>query len=468
MASIRKRSDNSYQIIVSNGYIAGKKDTRTKTIKLDPFLTPKQIEKELQKQAALFENEVESGTYLDGSKITFAEFVDRWLKDYAEQQLQPKTLHSYKEILNSRIIPAMGHVKLNKLQPNHLLQFYNNLQEEGIRLDSKYIISPEFRKELDKKKITTSILSDRTSINIKTARNIINNRPTTLNIAKNICNVFDIAMKEAFIPSEKPGKLSSTSIRYHHRIISSILQTAVHWQIINSNPCDRVKPPKAEKSYAKYYDESQVEIMLAALENEHIKYKTAINLIIFGGMRLGELEALEWTDISFDNKTICISRSSQYLAGVGVYTKKPKNESSDRTISISQSVIELLKSYKACQNSERLKCGDLWSKEWESQQRLFTQWDGKPIFPGSISRWFKAFIKRNNLPDLTFHQIRHTNASLLIGQGVDIKTVSKRLGHAQTSTTVNIYAHALRRPDEEAAQKLENRFNKKSSSVKEA
>jgi len=132
MASIKKRGENSYQITVSCGYDGqGKKLTETKTISIDPGLTLKQADKELQKQATLFEQEVENGTYLDGSKITLAEFTERWLKDYAEKQLAPKTLHRYKDMLKSRILPALGHHKLAKLQPTHLLQFYDNLGEDG-------------------------------------------------------------------------------------------------------------------------------------------------------------------------------------------------------------------------------------------------------------------------------------------------------------------------------------------------
>ncbi|MEL7566500.1 MAG: tyrosine-type recombinase/integrase [Dehalobacterium sp.] len=121
-------------------------------------------------------------------------------------------------------------------------------------------------------------------------------------------------------------------------------------------------------------------------------------------------------------------------------------------------MIDLLKQYRAWQNQERLKCGDL----WQDKDFIFTQWNSEPIFVDTISKWFSKFRERNNLPELAFHQTtRHTNASLLISQGVNIQTVSKRLGHARTSTTTDIYAHDLKRPNKEAADKLENLFNKK-------
>lgn len=171
MASIKKRGDNSYRITVSCGYdIKGKKLSKNKTITLEPGLTDKQINKELQKQAALFEKEVENGTYLDGSKITFADFTERWIKDYAEKQLQPKTLHRYLDMLNSRILPALGHIKLEKLQPTHLLQFYDNLGESGIRRDVRYSIKPEFDDLLQQRKLTITDLSKISGVARETIR----------------------------------------------------------------------------------------------------------------------------------------------------------------------------------------------------------------------------------------------------------------------------------------------------------
>jgi len=102
-----------------------------------------------------------------------------------------------------------------------------------------------------------------------------------------------------------------------------------------------------------------------------------------------------------------------------------------------------------------------WGKKWVKSDKLFTQANGEFISPDTPSDWFRKFIRKNNLPPLTFHQIRHTNASLLIGQGIDIATVSKRLGHADKSITLRVYAHALKQHDREASDALGNLLNKK-------
>lgn len=197
--------------------------------------------------------------------------------------------------------------------------------------------------------------------------------------------------------------------------------------------------------------------MLSLLDNEPVKYKTMIYLAVYSGSRLGEIAGLEWSDVDFKNNLLQVCRASQYLPGKGTFTKAPKNESSNRIITMPLLIMDLLKQYKVWQNEERLECGD----KWKDSGRLFTKWNGEPIFPYTPTSWFKKFRDKHNLPDIKFHGLRHTNASLLIGQGVDVQTVAKRLGHTKPTTTTSIYSHFLRRPDKEAADKLQNLFGKK-------
>jgi integrase len=415
MAAIEKRGDNSYRLTVSCGYDKlGKKIMKRKTIDLSHIKLNKQLE-EANKQWILFKDEVDKGLFLDAGKITFEEFIQKWLKDYADPELAPKTLFSYKDILYSRIIPALGHIKLNRIQPTHLTEFYNNLREDGIRNDGR------------------------------------------------------------------AGGLSERTILYHHRIISSILTSAVQWQFILNNPASRVKSPKVERKEARHFDIEQVEYIFKLIDNEPIKYKTMIYLCIFGGMRAGELNGLEWSNIDWDNNILRIRQASQYLPGKGTFIKNTKNESSERVISLPDTVMAVLRQYKLWQNGERKILGNL----WVNSNRIFTKSNGEPIFPHTLGKWFSKFIKRHNegimnddtipkeekekylLDNVNFHGLRHTNASLLIGQGVDIATVSKRLGHAEISTTLNIYAHTLQKADRSAADKLENLFNKDIQSKKQ-
>lgn len=200
------------------------------------------------------------------------------------------------------------------------------------------------------------------------------------------------------------------------------------------------------------YGSSVINNILAKLENEPIKYKTMVKLLLYSGMRRGELLGLEWDDINWEKSTIRIQRSSQYVAGKGIITKETKTQTSDRTIRLPEAAFDMLKTYRAWQNEDRLKLGDY----WQSSNRLFTTIAGKAIHPDTITGWFSEFIERNNLPKVTIHSLRHTNITLLIMAGVPLRTVAKRAGHSSTVTTSLIYSHAIQSADELASEMLED------------
>lgn len=247
------------------------------------------------------------------------------------------------------------------------------------------------------------------------------------------------------------GKLSPKTVHEHHVVISKILNTAVKWAVLDKNVALQADSPKVPYREINYLDETETRRMIFLLNNEPIQYRAMILLLLFTGMRRGELCGLEWKDIDFDTRKLKIVRSSQYLGGGQMFTKEPKTKAGIREISLSENTCRILQEYRLWQSRERLKLGEL----WKDTDRLFTQWNGIPIHPDTITGWFSRFIKRNNFPHVTLHSLRHTNATLLIAEGTDVCTVSKRLGHANTATTLNIYAHALRSKDEEAAQKLD-------------
>lgn len=347
-------------------------------------------ERAAKKLLDLFSAEVQKGEYIEPSKLTFTEFVERWYKNYADSNLAPKTLFRYKQILSSRVLPAMGHLQVEQIKPFHLMEFYANLQEDGVREDGK------------------------------------------------------------------PGGLSPKTILQHHRIISSILNDAVEWQVIPFNPASRVKPPKVQKKQAACYEEEHVVALLAAAESEETKYQVLIQLAIFTGARRGELMGLEWQDINLDAGTMEIRQASQYVPGKGVFAKDPKNESSSRLLSLPAFLVNKLRHYSAEQAAVQLKKGDM----WQGSDRVFTTFDGRAMHPDTISGWFPKFLARHELPPLPFHGLRHTAATMLINQNLPTKSVSGRMGHANISTTYDIYGHFLKSADKEASDRLEQVYQR--------
>jgi len=450
MASIRERN-GAYFIMVSTGYdTTGKQLRKTMTWKPDEGMTEKQIEKALNEQAVLFEKKVMSGQVLDGS-VTFAEFTERWCRDYAEVNLAPKTYARYQSMLK-RIIPAIGHIRLDKLQPHHLMELYKDMGNDVNHRGLSFLATDDLMEVFEDKGYTREAISKLIDIHINTIYNVFKNKPVAEQTARKVCEVLGILFEEGFEPSKPIKGLSNKTIKHHHRLISSILNQAVFWQVIPSNPASRVKPPKVARTEAKYLDEKQTAKLLELMENESVLHQTMIKMFLYSGLRRGEMCGLEWNDINFENNLITVCRSSQYVAGKGIFTKETKTETSDRTIKLPSPAFKVLKEHKVWQAQERLKMGD----KWVTSDRIFTQCDGKPMSPDTITGWFHDFIAKTDLPQITIHSLRHTNATLLIAAGVPLRTVSNRLGHAQTSTTSNIYSHAICTLDELAADALDD------------
>ena len=387
--SIEKRGENTYRLVVSTGKnLDGSRARRTKTI----HGTCKDAEIAL----AEFVTEANRGLVPEGKPVTFEEFYHIWQVNYGTKDLAPSTYNRYVGMLESRILPYLGSFTLEKIKPTDLMKLYDMLEQD------------------------TQI-----------KRLAKNNGERTL----------------------KP--LSKKTILEHHRLISAMLHKAVYWQLIPYNPADRVQPPRAPKAQRRFYDDEQCKVLLSNLNElsvDDIKYKTAITLTLFTGVRLGELMGLEWSDIDFTNGIVSINKSSQYLADKGVFTKTPKTESSIRDVAIPDSVIEILEEYKIWYDRQKELCGEF----WEESNRLFIQDNGKPMHPDTVSKWFVKFVQKIGLPYLNFHGIRHTNATLLISQNVDVAVVAARLGHAQISTTFNFYVHPLASHNRSAGIVLQN------------
>jgi integrase len=271
--------------------------------------------------------------------------------------------------------------------------------------------------------------------------------------------------KHKYTTKDKDGKpvkkessgLSEQSIKHHHRLLHAIYEKAIRWQIYKGvNPVDCVDAPKVEVKEVKVLDEEQAREVMEALDNEELKYKVAIMLELHTGVRVGELAGLEWQDIDFNKNVINIRRSSQSLPGEGTFTKTTKTEKS-RAVSMGEDMADLLKEYRADQREKGFLC--------TKGNRLFVRYDGTPVYTYTLSQWFPKFLKKNNMEHINFHALRHTNASLLIGQGVDIQTVAGRLGHSDSATTQRIYAHFLKSRDKDAAEKINNFLGKKGESV---
>lgn len=176
-------------------------------------------------------------------------------------------------------------------------------------------------------------------------------------------------------------------------------------------------------------------------EEKDFQFIASVKLLLFAGFRRGELCGLEWSDIDFTNQVIHVRRSSLYLPEKGIFTDDTKNVSSERSIKVSYTAIEVLEWLQRQQTEYRLSLGD----QWVECNRLFTAWNGTPINPDVLSNKFQRFVSRHNLPSISVHSLRHTNATLQIAGGVNIVTVAKRFA-TQTQTPPPKYTPTLFNP----------------------
>ena len=164
------------------------------------------------------------------------------------------------------------------------------------------------------------------------------------------------------------------------------------------------------------------------------------------GLRRGEALGLEFKDVDFENSILTIIRTSNYNIGYGTYTDTPKTKASCRKLFIQPKLMEMIKEVQA-ENKERAEqCGDL----WHESDRLFVNWCGKPANPNYPYVWLRKICETENVPFHGLHSFRHFVATQALADGVDVKSVSAMLGHSQTSTTLNIYAHAVQQANEKA------------------
>jgi len=435
MAGITKRNGH-YRITVSCGYdIYGKKLSETTTFTPDPTLSPKKQEKAVMDFAHEFEAKVKSGLVMTGGKITLQEFSERWMAEYAKVNLQPGTVTKYRQELNDKILPALGHLKLSELRPHRVNSFFASLTQDGARKDGK------------------------------------------------------------------PGGYSKGSIRKTRNVLSSILRTATEWEIMDSNPCDKVRLQAMDMTETvKFFTPEQTAVFLSYIEKPYTVHisghkrvddtgqpytvgdytvtktipeqiRILFNLAIYTGLRKGELLALQWEDINCHDDLVQVRKSVTMVGGRPV-CKAPKTKTSTRTVSIPHFLSERLEQLHESQDDFKAKVGDY----WQGDNWVFTQDNGRMMnystpyqaLQDTINRYNKGRPVDEQLPLIPFHGLRHTSATLLIASQQDVKTVSTRLGHAQTSTTMNIYAHALKESDRKAADALENMLAEPPSNQKKA
>lgn len=437
MASIKKIGENSYRIRVSNGYLPnGNQKYESMVYHPSAKEGTKKLEKELQKAALDFEKSVKEGEIFDGEKITFQSFFATWITDYAEKNLKQRVKELYIKEIEMYVLPVLGSMKIAKIKVGNCQKVVSAMQNND---------------------------------------------------------------------------LASSSIRHVKTAMNSVFKYAVNMEVIENNPVTNIIIPKGKKTTkAVILTVDQTKEFLDCLKWEYpVKYgkrkrtdsngneynvngyqttktipyqfQVYFNLAVFSGCRREELIALTWKDINFEKQMISINKAVVKTKKYGQTIEETKTESSNRDLYMPYNCMHMLQVWK---DQQRELCYTL-SNKWEGLQP--DQFDDQFIFIQSTGRRMDIYtpynrlqniIKDHNelissrselipdlkekekllsrlLPHIRLHDLRHCSASLLISEGVNIASVSKRLGHSQISTTLDVYTHSFPERDKEASDMLE-------------
>ncbi|MFC1972317.1 tyrosine-type recombinase/integrase [Chloroflexota bacterium] len=247
------------------------------------------------------------------------------------------------------------------------------------------------------------------------------------------------ALRPEHIQKYYTGKLasgiSSTTVNHHAMVLHKILETAVKWQVLPRNVADSVSPPRIKQVEMHILTEEQAESVLA--QAERTPYFALFSLALFTGMRQSELLALRWQDIDLIGAELSVSRAMHRMETGEFIFRGTKTSSSNRSLALSPKTCAILRRHL---DSEMDLCVRL-GVPFTNDRLVFCRWDGTPLKPGTVRQSWKRLTSRLGIVNINFHALRHSHATLLLREGISPKVISERLGHANITTTLNIYAH---------------------------
>lgn len=259
---------------------------------------------------------------------------------------------------------------------------------------------------------------------------------------------------DAFYNLKLDKEYSTSTIRKLHQLLNQAFGQAVKWKKISSNPVINADPPSVKKEEMKIWSFDEIDSFLNQCKGER-HYLTFL-LAIYTGMRKGELLGLKWNDIDFGKKSIRIHRSLSHIPNKGYLLSTPKTKKSKRQVPIPDSLVKELKAHKERQETQRKRLGE----HYQDQDLVICTEIGTLQDPRNVLRVMKRISKAANVTSIRFHDIRHTHASILISEGVDIVRVAARLGHSDPTITLKNYAHLIPNQDDEVADIFHNAIQK--------
>lgn len=390
---LEQRGDDSWRVTISTGWDPVKKQYGKYR---ETFHAGSKTEAD--QRALVIANKVLQGDTVDPKRMTVAQFLERWLEEHVSG-LSYKTRQFYTQIARNHIIPRLGTVHVKKLTPLTIQNYLRSITKlRAVKTDN------------------------------------------------------GIELQDTGAPP------APDTVNAHYRTLKAAFGCAVKWGILTHNPTDGVTPPRRVKSAGHPLDPEQAATLLDAAEKHGI-YAICFTAVT-SGLREGELLALRWSDVDLERGIIKVSRTI-IKGGRHPVFGRVKTDTGFRHVRMTPSLVKVLKDHRQEQRKVRLAKGE----KWQDYDLVFPTSVGTPMTPRNFYRKFEVVREAAGLPKHynaaglpkchTVHDLRHTNATLLIASGVPIKTVSARLGHSSTAFTQDRYGHVLQQMEDQAAAAME-------------
>ena len=268
------------------------------------------------------------------------------------------TIVRYRE-LTARIYPAIGHIKLKDLRADHLNALYTVLGKDGSRTGRAHATAKvDLVPLLKEKALTRANIADSTGVSLRAVYDAVKGNPVSMETAESISAALERSLDKTFTVERSNRTLSPKTVIEHHRLISTVLDQAEKEGLVPFNVASKATLPKVQKKEVNYFQPEQVAAIRSALEQEPIKWKTLVHLLLITGARRGEILGLKWDKVDFQGNRIHICNNVLYASDCGIYEDTPKTATSDRLITLPAETMQLLRQYRAWQSGERLRLGD--------------------------------------------------------------------------------------------------------------
>src|SRR6516225_2169817 len=248
----------------------------------------------------------------------------------------------------------------------------------------------------------------------------------------------------------KPGGLSARSVHHMHRVLKQALGQAMKWGTVSRNVASLVKPPKVSRIEMQTLDVNQAATMIELARREAIFIPVLLGVLC--GLRRGEICALRWRNIDLDTGQLSVVASLEEVRG-GVREKSPKN-GKGRTVALPPLLIAELSRHRLQQAKWLLRFGVRLTED----HRICMREDGETVWPGSVGRAFRTFLRRHGLREIRFHDLRHSHATHMLASNVHPKVVQERLGHSSIGITLDTYSHVMPNMQADAAATIDATF----------